>query len=153
MNTLPLLARRIAPCSPPTPREVNRPTSFALFGRFGAASGMGSRALLLALMMAGAAHSADGKIGMTLEVDTDGPFWNPVVNRLKVKAVDKASLAEAAGIAAGDEIVQIEGKAVAGRLVQDLKEYLKFSPGETRTLCLKHTSGDQFDARITRPKK
>ncbi len=154
VNTMPMpmLVRRSAASSLPTPRDSDRQTSSLLRRGVGTYLGVVARPLALAVMMVGAAHAADGKIGITVEVDTDGPFWNPVVNRLKVKAVDKASLAEAAGIVAGDEIVQIEGKVVAGRLAQDLKESMKFSPGETRTLRLKHTNGDQFDARITKPK-
>jgi len=54
---------------------------------------------------------------------------------------------------AGDQSVRVEGQPVAGKRAQDLKGYMKFNPGETRTLLVKHANGDQFDARITRAKE
>ena len=113
------------------------------------------KALLVSLVLLAshAVEAAEAKIGMSLSVEGEGFFLNPIVSKILVKGVEKASLAEAAGIVAGDEIIQIDGQAVVGRRALDLKPYMNFVPGETRTLRLKHEGGAQFDAKITKPKE
>jgi C-terminal processing protease CtpA/Prc len=124
-----------------------------------AANRMNSRIAVKALLLcvaafaSHAAHAVEAKVGIAITVEGEGFFLNPIVSRIRVKEVEKASLAEAAGIVAGDEIIQIEGRPVAGRRALDLKPYLEFKPGETRSLRIKHENGDQFDARITKPKE
>lgn len=96
---------------------------------------------------------ADGpKIGFSINVEGDGFFLNPVVTKIRIDKVEKASLAESAGILAGDEILQIEGQPVVGKRARDLEGFIQFGPGETRTLRLKHANGEQFVARLTKPK-
>lgn len=105
--------------------------------------------LLVALAQPG--HAETPKLGLTITVDGDG-ILNPVVKTISVTKVEKASLAEAAGIVGGDEIVQIEGQPVAGRRARDLQSLMKFDAGETRTLRVKHADGKLFEAKITKPK-
>ena len=97
-------------------------------------------------------QAAEPKLGLSVRVEGEGFFLNPVVTKLFVEEVTKGSLAEAAGIKAGDEIIKIEGQVVAGKRAFSLQGYLKLSPGETRTLRLKHPDGTEVEARITKPK-
>ena len=112
-------------------------------------------AVVVAILVVSLAHPchADGpKIGIAISVEGDG-ILNPLVKKISVTKVEKASLAEAAGITVGDEIVQIEGQPVVGRRAKELQPLMKFNAGETRTLRLQHADGRQFDARLTKPKE
>ena len=97
-------------------------------------------------------HAAEPKLGFVVQLEGEGFFLNPLITKLLVTAVTKGSLAEAAGIRAGDQILQIEGQSVTGRRARDLQPLMKLNPGERRTLRLKHADGTEFDARITLPK-
>ena len=99
-----------------------------------------------------ASNAAGTNVGIAIAVEGDGFFLNSVVSRIRVTEVAKSSLAEAAGIVAGDEITQIEGQAVAGRRARDLQSFMKFNPGETRRLRVRRVSGEEFDATLTKPK-
>ena len=97
------------------------------------------------------AQAAGEKIGLSIGVEGDGVFWNPVVTKIRVTDVAKPSLAQNAGIVAGDEIVQIEGQQVVGRRANDLKAFMTFKAGETKTLLLRRASGEQFEAKLLKP--
>lgn len=107
-------------------------------------------AAAVALLASSAALADTERLGLSIGVDGDGPFWNPVVSRINVTDVEPKSLAARAGILAGDEIVAIEGQRVKGKHANDLKAYLKFDAGETRTLELKHANGDVYEAKLTK---
>lgn len=109
-------------------------------------------ACVLVLVVAHQSHAAEQKLGFVTQVEGEGFFLNPVVKRILVTEVTKGSLAETAGLRAGDQIVQIEGQSVAGRRARELQPFLKLNPGETRTLRLKHADGTEVDARITKPR-
>ena len=110
--------------------------------------------LAVTLLIGGAATSyADSpKVGMSIDVQGEGFFLNPVVTKVLVLTVEKASLAAGAGIVAGDEIIQVDGQTLAGRRARELQPLVKFNAGESRTLRLKHANGEPFEARITKPK-
>ena len=99
-----------------------------------------------------ASNAAGTNVGIAIAVEGEGFFLNPIVSKIRVTEVAKSSLAEAVGIVAGDEITQIEGQAVAGRRARDLQSYMKFAPGETRKLRVKHVTGEEFDATLTKSK-
>ena len=109
-------------------------------------------ASLLFLGVAPLTHAAEQKLGFATQVEGEGFFLNPLVKKIVVTEVTKGSIAEAAGMKAGDQIIQIEGQNVAGKRALDLRPFMKLNPGETRTLRLKHTDGTEADARITKPK-
>ena len=109
-------------------------------------------AFILLLVFASLSHAADQKLGFSIRLEGEGLFLNPVVRKLFVEDVTKGSLAEAAGVKAGDEIIKIEGQVVAGKRALALQGFMKLNPGETRTLRLKHADGTEVDARITKPK-
>jgi C-terminal processing protease CtpA/Prc len=107
---------------------------------------------ILFFAVAPLSHAADQKLGFSIRLEGEGFFLNPVVKRLFVEGVTKGSLAEAAGIRAGDEIIQIEGQNVTGKRALELRPFMKLNPGETRTLRVKHSDGTVADARVTKPK-
>lgn len=109
-------------------------------------------AFLLLLVFAYPSQAADQKLGFVTQVEGEGFFLNPLVKKILVTEVTKGSLADAAGMRAGDQIIQIEGQSVAGRRAMELQPFMKLNPGETRTLRLKHADGTEVDARITKPK-
>ena len=96
-------------------------------------------------------HADAPKLGMVVSVDADG-FFDPVIKKISITKVEKNSLAEAAGIVGGDEIIQVEGQPVVGRRAKEMQALMTFGPGETRTLQLKHADGKHFDAKLTKPK-
>jgi C-terminal processing protease CtpA/Prc len=106
----------------------------------------------LLLMFADPVQAADQKLGLVTQVEGEGFFLNPVIKKILVTEVTKGSLAEAAGVKAGDQILQIEKQNVAGRRAMELVPFMKLKPGETRTFRLKHADGTEADARITKPK-
>jgi C-terminal processing protease CtpA/Prc len=108
-------------------------------------------AFVLLLAFAQPSHATEQRLGFAVRMEGEGFFLNPLVKTLVVSEVIKGSLAEAAGMKVGDQILQIEGQNVAGRRALELRPYMKLNPGETRTLRLKHADGTQADVRITKP--
>ena len=106
----------------------------------------------LALAFTCPSYAARPKLGFAVSVEGEGFFLNPVVAKILVTEVKKDSLAEAAGMKAGDKIIKIEGQSVVGRRAKELQPMMDFKPGETRTLRLQHADGTEFDARFTNPK-
>lgn len=109
-------------------------------------------AFALLLAFAHSSRAAEPKLGFAVDVEGEGFFLNPMVKKIIVAEVVKGSLAEAAGMRAGDQIIQIEGRNVAGRRALELQPLMKLNPGETRRLRLKHPDGTEVDAQITKPK-
>ena len=109
-------------------------------------------AFILLLVFVHPSHAAGQKLGFAVDVEGEGFFLNPVVTKILVTEVKKASLAEAAGMRTGDIIIKIQGQSVVGRRAWELRSLMNFNPGETRTLRLQHADGTEFDARFTNPK-
>src|SRR5437016_2759393 len=109
-------------------------------------------AFVLLLVFACSSYAAGPKLGFAVSVEGEGFFLNPVVTKILVTEVKKASLAEAAGMRTGDIIIKIQGQSVVGRRGWELRSLMNFNPGETRTLRLQHADGTEFDARFTNPK-
>jgi C-terminal processing protease CtpA/Prc len=109
-------------------------------------------AFLLLLVFAHPSHAGEQRLGFVTQVEGEGFFLNPLVRKILVTEVTKGSLADAAGMKAGDQIIQIEGQNVVGRRARELQPFMKLNPGETRTLRLKHADGTEVDTRITKPK-
>src|SRR5436190_8847952 len=108
---------------------------------------------MLVLVFACSSYAANAKLGFAVSVEGEGFFLNPLVTKILVTEVRKSSLAEGAGMRAGDIIVKIDGQNVIGRRARELRPLMNFNPGETRTLRLQHVDGTEFDARFTTPKE
>jgi C-terminal processing protease CtpA/Prc len=107
---------------------------------------------LLLLIVAQPGRAAGQRLGFVTQVEGEGFFLNPVVKKILVSEVSKGSLAEAAGMRTGDQIIQIEGQNVAGKRAAELRPFMKLNPGETRALRLRHADGTEVDVRIMKPK-
>ena len=107
---------------------------------------------ILLLAIVDPIHAAEAKLGFAVRLEGEGFFLNPLVTRLLVTEVTKGSVAEAAGMRAGDQILQVEGQSVTGRRARELEPLMKLNPGEMRRLRLRHADGTEVDARITKPK-
>ncbi len=111
-------------------------------------------ALVAALMVAGlplAAH-ADGPrgvFGVGLNVDGEGFFLNPTLKTITITEVRKGMPAEAAGITVGDQIVEIEGKTIAGAKAKEMQTYLRRAPGDVTHMRLKRANGDVYTVTMT----
>lgn len=109
-------------------------------------------ASILFLTVAPPSQAAEQKLGIVTQLEGEGFFLNPTVKKILVTEVIKGSLAEAAGVRAGDQIIEIEGQSVVGKRALELRPFLKLNPGETRTLRLKRADGTEVEARIRKPK-
>ena len=109
-------------------------------------------AFTLVIALVCPSYAAGPKLGFAVSVEGGGFFLNPVVTKILVTEVQKASLAEAVGMRAGDIIIKIQGQTVAGRRAWELRSWMNFNPGETRILRVQHPDGTEFDARFTNPK-
>ena len=105
------------------------------------------------LCLAQVTFASEVKVGLEIGVEGEGLFFNPIVTRINVTGVLPESLAAKAGIVKGDEITSIEGQVVKGRRAGELKAYMSFGAGESRTLILRHADGGVFEARLTKPKE
>jgi C-terminal processing protease CtpA/Prc len=102
-----------------------------------------------ALAAAGGALADDaGYFGFGIEVDGEGFFLNPTLKSVKVDAVVPASPAALAGVAVGDQVVEVESRAIAGAKARDLEPLLKKRVGESLHLRLKRSSGETYDATL-----
>ncbi len=106
-----------------------------------------------ALLVAQASFAGNTKLGLKIGVEGDGFFLNPIVSKINVAGVEPDSICAKAGIVQGDEITSIEGQSVKGRRASELKAYMNFGPGESRTLGIRHADGQSFDAKLTKPKE
>lgn len=64
------------------------------------------------IVLAPQGQAAEAKRGFSVRLEREGFFLNPLVKRLFVEEVTKGSLAEAAGMRAGDEIVKIKARSL-----------------------------------------
>lgn len=105
-------------------------------------------AVLLLGLLAGRAQAEDhGYFGFALNAETQG-FFSPTITRLTIDKVLPGTPAERAGIRAGDRIVEVEGKPVAGSKALDLKASATRLPGQTLHLTLRHADGQVFHAAM-----
>jgi C-terminal processing protease CtpA/Prc len=102
--------------------------------------------LLLALTLAPArADDAKGFFGLEVAVDGEGFFLNPTLRTITIQKVVPKSPAAQAGIAAGDQIIEVEGRTVAGTKGRALEPLMRKKVGEALHL-LKRPNGGSFKA-------
>ncbi|GAB3259559.1 PDZ domain-containing protein [Chitinimonas naiadis] len=83
-----------------------------------------------------------GYFGFSMSIDAEGMFWNPTLKAVKIEKVTPQSPAARAGITAGDYIMEVEGKPVAGAKADTLKPYLEREIGQSTRLGIKKPSGE-----------
>ena len=107
--------------------------------------------LLSAALLAGSAWADDdrGFFGLSISVDGEGAFWNPVLKAVTVVEVETASPAAAAGIVVGDRIIEVAGKVVAGARANELEPLMKKKVGEQLQLRVQRESGEPRAVTLT----
>ena len=110
--------------------------------------------LALALLSAGAVALAGerGFFGFGLAVTGKGFFLNPTITRLGIDKVMPGTPA-AGGIRAGDEILKIEGVAVAGQKGKALQATAARDVGQTLHLELKRPDGEVYAVALVAVKR
>lgn len=113
--------------------------------------GFGIVAILLLLGLSRApaqAEEAKGFFGLTVAVDADGFFLNPTLKTITIQKVEPKSPAANAGIASGDQIVEAEGRTVAGTKARELQPIMSKQPGQALHLLLKRPKGESYKATL-----
>ena len=95
--------------------------------------------LLLTPLTAAAAD--EGYLGLSISADGEGFFLNPTLKTITISKVAPESPAAKAGIEPGDQIVEIEGRKVAGAKANDLKPHMEREVGQTVRLAIKKVAG------------
>jgi|SRR5579871_1740129 len=106
-------------------------------------------ALVLTVMLAvaaaprpvAAADAPKGWFGLVLSIDGDGSWFRPALRSVTVESVAHASPAEAAGVAAGDQVEAVDGITVAGAKADAVRSALRKSPGDRLRLKVRHGGG------------
>ena len=110
-------------------------------------------ACALVLATSYAADETAGWFGMSVNVDADGFFLSPTVHSATIVAVAADSPAAAGGLRAGDEIIDIEGLAVAGGKAKQLQAALAKRVGESLRVRLRRPGGETYTALLTAVRK
>lgn len=100
---------------------------------------------LLALFLAlpSAVWAGDrGYFGFSLSLDVEGGFWNPILRSVKIQKVSAQSPAALAGMLAGDEVLEVAGKLVAGAKGKEMQALIEKDIGESVQLKVRHASGE-----------
>ncbi len=105
--------------------------------------------MLLVLTLSPAqGEEARGYFGLGVSIDGEGFFLNPTLRSVTIQKVAPKSPAASAGIVPGDQIVEVEGRAIAGTKARELEPLMRKKVGQTLHLLLKHPSGGSFKANL-----
>ena len=83
-----------------------------------------------------------GGFGLAIEIDGEGFFLNPTLKSVTVKTVTPGRPASEAGIKPGDQIIEIEGKRVAGTKARELEPLMKKNVGERLSVRIQRPNGE-----------
>ena len=104
--------------------------------------------IVTAISSPAAADQPKGAIGFTVQVEGDGSFWKPVIKSATVVEVRSGSPAEAAGLEAGDEIIEIQGVQIADANARKVAKLVEVSPGELLLLKVRNPAGETREVQI-----
>jgi C-terminal processing protease CtpA/Prc len=94
------------------------------------------------------ADEAKGTFGLVAKVETDG-FFSPRLKSVLIESVVPGLPAAASGIAAGDLVVEVDGRVVAGAAASDMASLMKKAPGQKLGLKLRRPRGDVYAVELT----
>jgi C-terminal processing protease CtpA/Prc len=99
---------------------------------------------LFSIALAPLTSGADEKgwFGVEVSVEIEGISFNPSLHAATIKRVLPSSPAAAAGLTAGDLIVEIQGLIIPGAKARDLKAAMHKAVGETLRLKVKHGTAE-----------
>jgi C-terminal processing protease CtpA/Prc len=96
------------------------------------------------------AHAAGqpGRFGIGFKVDTEGFVLHPKLKDVVVSYLQPGLPAEKAGIKIGDEIIEADGKLIAGASAFGMRSVMDKEAGQSLTLKLKHPSGEVYSVTM-----
>jgi C-terminal processing protease CtpA/Prc len=110
----------------------------------------------LSLTHAFAQPAQEGWFGIEIKATPKkGSLANPVVESVTLTKVVPGSPAAQKGLAVGDQVMEIEGVAIAGRKPTELQRLAQKSVGQSMRLRLKKTNGRSYAVvmvGVARPK-
>ncbi|MBI3526139.1 MAG: PDZ domain-containing protein [Betaproteobacteria bacterium] len=105
--------------------------------------------LLFAAMSLANAGSERGWFGVGFNIEGEGVFWDPTLQSITIETVIPGSPSAAAGLAKGDEVLEIEGRPIAGRKGKEVRAVLQSkAPGDKLIVKLKRPNGDLYIATL-----
>jgi len=109
-------------------------------------------ALLWASLPAGA--EAPAAKGLGFQIETEGFFANPLLKRVLVQQVGADLPPAAQVIAVGDEVIEVEGRAIVGARARAMKSLMDVPAGTPLRLRLKRPGGEIYSTTlVTRERK
>lgn len=103
---------------------------------------------VLACTPAGGTEPARGTVGVTLSVSGDG-LLVPSVREVSIVDVAPGGPAARAGIAAGDKVLEVNGRRIAGASASTLAPLAKGKrPGESVTVVLQRPDGTVYRTTV-----
>jgi len=97
---------------------------------------------LLIFVSGGAMAGEKGYLGISFSVESEGFFLNPTLKTVKIDKVRANGPAAKAGIEAGDLLLELEGKKIAGSKANDMKASMDKEVGQTVHLAVQKSSGE-----------
>lgn len=83
-----------------------------------------------------------GYFGFGFKIDGEGVFWNPTLRSATIEKVAAKSPAAVAGMQAGDEVLEVAGKVVAGAKGKDIQALIEKDIGDSLQMKVRHANGD-----------
>lgn len=102
-----------------------------------------------ALALPGLVQAADGYIGLSVSVEGEGFFLNPILKVVKIAKVAPDSPAAQAGLREGELILEVEGRKVVGARASELKPYLEREVGQVLRFVIQGADGVQRAVSVT----
>jgi len=107
-----------------------------------------SAIMLLAALQPAEAEFRRGRLGFTVYVEVDGSYAKPVLKSVHVQEIEPGSPAAAGGLKVDDEIVQVEGKPLAGANAREVAAMVQVPPGERLRLVVRGSDGSEREVTI-----
>jgi len=99
-------------------------------------------ALALVTLQPAAALDPDrGRLGFTVYVEVDGSVLKPILKSVWVQEIEPGSPAEAGGLKVEDQILQVQGKPLAGANAREVASMVQVPPGQTLRLVVRSSDG------------
>ena len=102
--------------------------------------------ILIAVLffVAGNAFAEKASLGFSTKVATEGVFFNPKLKRVVVDRVIPGSPAEKAGLQAKDDVISLNGKAIAGQSAIAMGSFMNsIQPGDHLVVIVKRPDGSE----------
>jgi C-terminal processing protease CtpA/Prc len=90
-----------------------------------------------------------GWFGFAVSVDAEALSFNPTLRSVKIEKVVPSSPAALAGLAANDDVLEVQGILVAGAKADVLMAAMQKSVGEILTLKIKRDAAETHEVSLT----